>query len=152
MMQMSLKEKLLNDMKEAMKEKDVLRKNTVQSVRGAILQQEKDTMKEIGEEQILDIIITEIKKRKDALADFEKGHRPDLVDAANAEIAILQTYLPAQLSEEELIALIRETIAEVSAVSMKDMGKVMGAITPKIKGRADNSKVSSIVKQCLAHQ
>lgn len=149
---MSLKEKLLNDMKEAMKEKDVLRKNTVQSVRGAILQQEKDTMKEIGEEQILDIIITEIKKRKDALADFEKGHRPDLIDAANAEIAILQTYLPAQLSEEELTALIRETIAEVSAVSMKDMGKVMGAITPKIKGRADNSKVSSIVKQCLAHQ
>ena len=149
---MSLKEKLLNDMKEAMKEKDVLRKNTVQSVRGAILQQEKDTMKEISEEQILDIIMSEIKKRKDALADFEKGHRPDLVDAANAEIAILQTYLPAQLSEEELTALVRETIAEVSAVSMKDMGKVMGAITPKVKGKADNSKVSSIVKQCLAHQ
>ena len=149
---MSLKEKLLNDMKEAMKEKDVLRKNTVQSVRGAILQQEKDTMKEVNEEQILDIIMTEIKKRKDALADFEKGHRPDLVDAANAEIAILQNYLPAQLSEEELTALVRETIAEVSAVSMKDMGKVMGAITPKVRGKADNSKVSSIVKQCLAHQ
>ena len=149
---MSLKEKLLNDMKEAMKEKDVLRKNTVQSVRGAILQQEKDTMKEVSEEQILDIIMSEIKKRKDALADFEKGHRPDLVDAANSEIAILQKYLPAQLSEEELTALVRETIAEVSAVSMKDMGKVMGAITPKVKGKADNSKVSSIVKQCLAHQ
>ena len=149
---MSLKETLLNDMKEAMKEKDVLRKNTVQSVRGAILQQEKDTMKEVNEEQILDIIMSEIKKRKDALADFEKGHRPDLVDAANSEIAILQKYLPAQLSEEELTALVRETIAEVSAVSMKDMGKVMGAITPKVKGKADNSKVSSIVKQCLAHQ
>lgn len=149
---MSLKETLLNDMKEAMKEKDVLRKNTVQSVRGAILQQEKDTMKEVSEEQILDIIMSEIKKRKDALADFEKGHRPDLVDAANSEIAILQKYLPAQLSEEELTALVRETIAEVSAVSMKDMGKVMGAITPKVKGKADNSKVSSIVKQCLAHQ
>lgn len=149
---MSLKEKLLSDMKEAMKEKDVLRKNTVQSVRGAILQQEKDTMKEVNEEQILDIIMSEIKKRKDALADFEKGHRPDLVEAANCEIAVLQKYLPAQLSEEELTALIRETIAEVSAVSMKDMGKVMGAITAKVKGRADNSKVSSIVKQCLAHQ
>ena len=139
-------------MKEAMKEKDVLRKNTVQSVRGAILQQEKDTMKEVNEEQILDIIMSEIKKRKDALADFEKGHRPDLVEAAHCEIAILQKYLPAQLSEEELIALVRETIAEVSAVSMKDMGKVMGAITVKVKGKADNSKVSSIVKQCLAHQ
>ena len=149
---MSLKEKLLNDMKEAMKEKDVLRKNTVQSVRGAILQQEKDTMKEVSEEQILDIIMSEIKKRKDALADFEKGHRPDLVDAANAEIAVLQGYLPEQLSDEELTALVRETIAEVSAVSMIDMGKVMGAITPKVKGKADNSKVSSIVKQCLAHQ
>ena len=149
---MSLKEKLLNDMKEAMKEKDVLRKNTVQAIRGAILQQEKDTMKEVNEEQILDIIISEVKKRKDALADFEKGQRLDLVDAANAEIAILQTYLPVQLSEEELIALVRETIAEVSAVSIKDMGKVMGAITSKVKGRADNAKVSSIVKQCLAHQ
>lgn len=149
---MSLKEQLLNDMKEAMKEKDVLRKNTVQSVRGAILQLEKDTMKDVDEEQILDIIMSEIKKCKDALADFEKGHRQDLVDAANDEIAILQAYLPAQLSEEELVALVRETIAEVSAVSMKDMGKVMGAITPKVKGKADNSKVSSIVKQCLAHQ
>lgn len=149
---MSLKEKLLSDMKEAMKTKDVLRKNTVQSVRGAILQQEKDTMKEISEEQILDIIISEIKKRKDALADFEKGHRPDLVEAANTEIGILQGYLPVQLSEEELIALIRETIAEVSAVSIKDMGKVMGALAPRVKGKADNSKVSSIVKQCLAHQ
>lgn len=149
---MSLKEQLLSDMKEAMKEKDVLRKNTVQSVRGAILQQEKDSKQDVSEEQILDIIMTEIKKRKDALADFEKGHRPDLVDAANAEIAVLQGYLPAQLSQEELTALVRETIQEVSAVSMKDMGKVMGAITSKVKGKADNSKVSSIVKQCLAHQ
>lgn len=149
---MSLKEQLLSDMKEAMKEKDVLRKNTVQSVRGAILQQEKDSKQDVSEEQILDIIMTEIKKRKDALTDFEKGHRPDLIDAANAEIAVLQGYLPAQLSEEELTALVRETIQEVSAVSMKDMGKVMGAITSKVKGKADNSKVSSIVKQCLAHQ
>lgn len=149
---MSLKEQLLSDMKEAMKEKDVLRKNTVQSVRGAILQQEKDSRQDVSEEQILDIIMTEIKKRKDALTDFEKGHRPDLIDAANAEIAVLQGYLPAQLSEEELTALVRETIQEVSAVSMKDMGKVMGAITSKVKGKADNSKVSSIVKQCLAHQ
>lgn len=149
---MSLKEKLLNDLKEAMKEKDVLRKNTIQSVRGAILQQEKDTMKEVSEEQILDIIMGEIKKRKDALTDFEKGQRLDLVDAAHAEITVLQGYLPAQLSDEELTALVIATIEEVSAVSMKDMGRVMGAITPKVKGKADNSKVSSIVKQCLAHQ
>ncbi len=149
---MSLKEQLLLDMKEAMKAKDVLRKNTIQSIRGAILQQEKDTMKEVSEEHILDIIISEIKKRKDALTDFEKGNRPDLIDAANAEIVVLQSYLPAQLSEEELITLVRETITEVSAVSMKDMGKVMATLLHKVKGKADNSKVSSIVKQCLAHQ
>ena len=149
---MSLKEQLLLDMKEAMKVKDVLRKNTIQSIRGAILQQEKDTMKEVSEEHILDIIISEIKKRKDALTDFEKGNRPDLIDAANAEIIVLQSYLPAQLSEEELITLVRETITEVSAVSMKDMGKVMATLLHKVKGKADNSKVSSIVKQCLAHQ
>ncbi len=148
---MSLKEKLLSDMKEAMKEKDVLRKNTIQCVRGAILQKEKDTLKDVSEEQILDIIVQEIKKRKDALADFEKGNRPDLVAEAQAEMTVLQGYLPKQLSDEELISLIQQTVDSVGATSMKDMGKVMAAIKPKVSGRADNSKVSSIVKQCLSN-
>jgi uncharacterized protein YqeY len=149
MMQMSLKENLLSDMKVAMKEKDVLRKNTIQMVRGAILQKEKDTMTEVTEEQILDIIMQEIKKRKDALVDFEKGDRQDLAEAANTEIAVLIGYLPKQLSDDEIFAIVRETITEVGAQSLKDMGKVMSAITPKVKGKADNGKVSSIVKQCL---
>ena len=147
---MSLKENLLSDMKVAMKEKDALRKDTIQLIRGAILQKEKDTLQEVSEEQILDIIMQEIKKRKDALIDFEKGNRQDLVDDANSEIAVLTSYLPKQLSDDELIAIVRETIAEVGAVSMKDMGKIMAAITPKVKGKADNGKVSSFVKQCLA--
>lgn len=148
---MSLKEKLLSDMKEAMKEKDVLRKNTIQSIRGAILQKEKDTLQEVSEEQILDIIVQEIKKRKDALTDFEKGNRPDLVADANAEVTVLQGYLPKQLSDEELASLIHQVIEEVGATSMKDMGKVMAAIKSKVSGRADNQKVSSIVKQCLSN-
>ena len=147
---MSLKENLLSDMKEAMKEKDVLRKNAIQMVRTAVLQKEKDSQQEVNEEQILDIIMQEIKKRKDALIDFEKGNRQDLVEDANAEIAVLTSYLPKQLSDDELTAMIRETIAEVNATSMKDMGKVMAAITQKVRGRADNGKVSSIVKQCLS--
>lgn len=146
---MSLKENLLSDMKVAMKEKDVLRKNTIQLVRGAILQKEKDTLKEVSEEQILDIIMQEIKKRKDALADFEKGNRQDLVEDANSEIIVLTGYLPKQLSDDELIAIVRETITEVGAASMKDMGKIMTAISPKVKGKADNGKVSSVIKQCL---
>ncbi|WP_330389602.1 GatB/YqeY domain-containing protein [Cellulosilyticum sp. I15G10I2] len=149
-MQMSLKEKLLSDMKEAMKEKDVLRKDTIQMVRGAILQKEKDSLKEVHEEQILDILVQEIKKRKDALVDFEKGNRHDLAESANAEIAVLTAYLPKQLSDDELTEIVRETISEVGASSVKEMGKVMAAITPKVKGKADNGKVSSIVKQCLA--
>lgn len=147
---MSLKENLLSDMKVAMKEKDVLRKNTIQLVRGAILQKEKDTLNEVNEEQILDIIMQEIKKRKDAIVDFEKGNRQDLVKDANDEITVLTSYLPKQLSDDELIVIVRETITEVGATSMKDMGKIMAAITPKVKGKADNGKVSNAVKQCLA--
>jgi len=146
---MSLKENLLSDMKVAMKEKDVLRKNTVQLVRGSILQKEKDTREEVTEEQILDIIMQEIKKRKDALLDFEKGNRQDLVIEANSEIDVLMGYLPKQLSDDELLVIVRETITEVGAASMKDMGKIMTAITPKVKGKADNSKVSKMIKQCL---
>jgi len=146
---MSLKENLLSDMKVAMKEKDVLRKNTVQLVRGSILQKEKDTREEVSEEQILDIIMQEIKKRKDALLDFEKGNRQDLVIEANSEIDVLMGYLPKQLLDDELLVIVRETITEVGAASMKDMGKIMTAITPKVKGKADNSKVSKMIKQCL---
>ena len=148
---MSLKEQLLSDMKVAMKEKDVLRKNTIQSIRGAILQKEKDSQQDVGEEQVLDIIVQEIKKRKDALADFEKGNRPDLVADATAEINVLQGYLPKQLSEDELIALVQESIAKVSASSMKDMGRVMAILKPLVHGRADNSAVSGIVKKCLSN-
>ncbi len=146
---MSLKEKLFSDMKEAMKNKEVLRKNTIQSVRTAILQQEKDTQNDVTEEQILDILMSQIKQRKDALADFQKGNRPDLVADAEAEISVLQDYLPKQLTDEEIVQIIESVIVEIGASSMKDMGKVMGAVKPQVHGRADNGKVSSIVKQCL---
>ncbi len=108
-------------------------------------------MADVSEDKVLEIIVQEIKKRKDALADFEKGNRPDLVADANAEVIVLQGYLPTQLSDEELVALISEAIAELGAASMKDMGKVMAAIKPKVSGRADNQTVSSIVKQCLSN-
>lgn len=147
---MSLKEKLLSDMKEAMKEKNILRKNTIQMVRGAILQKEKDTLSQISEEAILEILIQEVKKRKDAIVDFEKGDRQDLVTEASAEIEVLVNYLPKQLSDDEVCEIISQTIAEVDAKSMKDMGKVMAALTPKVKGRVDNGKVSKIVKQQLS--
>lgn len=147
---MSLKDTLLSDMKIAMKEKDALRKNTVQMVRAAVLQIEKDKQITLGDEEILEVIAKEAKKRRDSIADFEKGGRQDLVDAANIELQILMGYLPAQLNEAEIEALVKETIAETGASSMKDMGKVMGAIRPKTKGVADGKTVNEIVKKLLS--
>lgn len=147
---MSLKETLLADMKEAMKSKDVIRKNTIQLVRSAILQKEKDTQKDVSEDEILTILTQEVKKRKDALVDFQKGNREDLVKDTTYEIHVLTQYLPKQLSEEEILKLVQDVIAQVGATTMKDMGKVMGVITSKVKGKADNSVVSRIVKQCLS--
>ena len=149
MMQMSLKEKLLSDMKEAMKEKNVLRKNTIQLVRAAVLQKEKDTLQEVSDEQILDILVQEVKKRKDALVDFNHANRQDLIEETEAEIAVLVGYLPQQLSDTELLEIVQKAILEVNGTSMKDMGKIMAILTPQVKGRADNSQVSRIVKECL---
>ena len=146
---MSLKEILFQDMKEAMRTKDTMRKNTVQLVRGGILQIEKDQKVELDDEGVLDVIAKELKKRRDSLPDFEKSGRVDLIDSLNKEIQILLEYLPTQLSESEIKTIVEEAIGEVSAVTMKDMGKVMAAITPKIKGKADGKIVSSLVKELL---
>lgn len=147
---MSLKDVLLQDMKTAMKEKDVLRKNAIQMTRAAILQIEKDKKITLDDNAVIEVIAKEVKKRKDSIADFEKGARADLVEAAKAEIAALSGYLPAQLSESEITELVKEAISETGAASMKDMGKVMAYLMPKTKGKADGSVVNGIVKSLLS--
>ncbi len=146
---MSLKEQLLQDMKEAMKEKDTIRKNTVQLVRSGILQIEKDKQIELDDEGILDVIAKELKKRRDSIPDFEKSGRTDLLEGLNKEIEVLLGYLPKQLTEDEIKSIVEEAVAENGASTMKDMGKVMAIISPKVKGRADNKIVSGFVKQML---
>ncbi len=138
------------DMKDAMRNKESLRKNTIQSVRTAVLQEEKDNQLSLSDDQIIGVIASQLKKRKAALPEFEKSGREDLINELKAEIEVLQDYLPEQLSDEELRAMVQETIDEVSATSMKDMGKVMQVMTNKANGRADNKKVSQLVKQLLA--
>ena len=120
-----LKEKLMGDLKESMREKDVIRKNVIQMVRAAILQIEKDKGSEVDDGKILEIIAKEVKTRNDSLADFEKGGREDLVEQAKREIEILSEYLPKQLSKDELKEKVSKIIEEVGATSMKDMGIVM---------------------------
>ena len=145
-----LKEKLLQDFKEAMKEKNELKKNTIMMVRAAILKIEKDTQKELNDDAILEILAKEIKKRKDSLEDIEKSGREDLIKQVNDEMAIIKAYLPKELSLEELEKIIEEVIAETGATSMKDMGKVMQAAKAKTAGRADNKVINEIVKEKLS--
>ena len=147
-----LKEQLLQDFKEAMKEKNELKKNTIMMVRATILQIEKDTQKEVTETEILEILSKEVKKRKDSLEDIMKSGRKDLINQVNEEINIIKSYLPAELTEEELINIIKEVIEETGATTMKDMGKVMGVAKVKTAGRADNKKINEIVRQMLSWQ
>ena len=147
---MSLKEVLAADLKTAMKEKDLIRKNTVQMVRSAILQFEKDNLKELDEEGVLEIIAKELKKRKDVLPEYEKSGRDDLISDIKKEIDVLLAYLPKQLTDEELKVIVENAIKEVGATSMKDMGKIMGKVMPETKGRADGKRINEIVKHILS--
>ena len=144
-----LKEELMKDLKEAMKEKNTIKKDTVQMVRAAILQIEKDKGIEVDDNKIIEIIAKEVKGKKDALVEFEKGGRDDLIEQTNKEIEVLEKYLPKQLSKDEITEIVKEVIASLGATSMKDMGKIMANVMPKIKGRADGGMVNAIAKELL---
>lgn len=146
---MSLKEKLQEDLKSSMKNKDTIKKSVVTLIRAAIKQHEVDNRVELDDDAIIDIISKQLKQRKDSLAEFEKANRDDLVEETKSEIQVLEGYLPQQLSEEELEKIVIETIAEVGATSMKDMGKIMATIKPKTAGRADGRKINELVKKNL---
>lgn len=149
---MSLKEQLFADLKEAMKQKDNILKDTIQMVRAGILQIEKDQKIELEDDGIIEVIIKEIKKCNDVLPDFEKSGRQDLIDELNQKLTILKSYLPKQLSVEEINEIVLYAIKETSASSMKDMGKVMALVSDRTKGRADNKTISEIVKKHLQSQ
>ena len=147
---MSLKERLTEDFKTAMKSKDEIAKNTINLARAAIKQVEVDTRKDLTDEEIIPIIAKQVKMRKDALADFEKGGRTDLIDAYNKEIEVLEVYLPAQLSEDEIKKFVTETAAELGIEGGKqNMGKLMGPVMAKVKGQADGGAVKKIVMEFL---
>lgn len=146
---MSLKEKLQEDLKSSMKNKDTVRKSVITLIRAAIKQYEVDNRIELGDAEIVDVISKQLKQRNDSLAEFEKAGREDLVEETKSEIQVLKEYLPQQLSEEELEKIVIETIAEVGATSMKDMGKIMATIKPKTAGRADGRKINELVKKNL---
>lgn len=144
-----LKEKLLEDLKNCMKDKNVVRKNVIQMVRAAILQVEKDKHITLEDNQIIDIIAKESKKRKDSLADYEKSGRADLINEIKEEIAILAEYLPKQLSTEEVEEIVKEVIQKEGATSIKDMGKVMKSAKEIIGAASDGRTINEAVKKLL---
>ena len=144
-----LKEKLLEVLKKSMKEKNIIRKNVVQMIRAAILQKEKDGGVELKDEEIMQIIAKEAKTRKDALPDYEKSGREDAISEVREEIAIIEEYLPKQLTKEEIIPIVKEIIKEQNATSIKDMGKVMQVAKAKIGVGADGKVISECVKELL---
>ncbi|NLX61783.1 MAG: GatB/YqeY domain-containing protein [Tissierellia bacterium] len=146
---MSMKERLMEDLKYSMKNKDTIRKNTITMIRAAIKQKEVDDKVELDDDGIIEIISKQLKEKKNAIEDFKKGQRQDLVEQTEKEMEILLEYLPKQLSEDEIREIVADTIKEVNATSMKDMGLVMKSVMPKIKGRADGNTVNKIVREIL---
>ena len=147
---MSLVERLNSDMKQAMKDKDKDKLSVIRMLK-ASLQNEgiKLGKQELSEDEELTVLSRELKQRKDSLQEFDKAGRQDLTDKLHAEIAVVESYMPKQLSGEELDALVTEAIAQTNATSKADMGKVMSAIMPKVKGKADGSLVNKLVLQHL---
>ena len=146
---MSLKQQLADDLKSAMKNKDLLRKNVVQMIRARVLQVEKDKQITLDDDGVLEVIAKQLKQRRNSLPDYEKSGREDLIAELKAEMDVLTEYLPQPLSEDELKTIVADTISEIGASSMKDMGAVMAAVKPKTSGRADGSMINKIAKELL---
>jgi uncharacterized protein YqeY len=147
---MALREKLDEDLKAAMRAKDSLRMNTVRGLKSAIKYREIELMKPLDDAGILGVVATEIKRRRDSVEQYKAGNRADLADKEEAELRILQEFLPQQLSQAELEAKVDQVIGQVGAKGPKDMGAVMKALLPDVQGRADGKVVSELVKQRLA--
>ncbi|MDO5716564.1 MAG: GatB/YqeY domain-containing protein [Tissierellia bacterium] len=149
---MSLKDKLMDDLKASMKEKQTLRKNTITMLRARIKQYEVDTREDADDKKIMELIHKELKQRRDALVAFEDSDRAELIQNTKEEISILESYLPVQLSDEKLEELIRICIKEMGAMSMKDMSKVISLAKQKAGSTAEPKRISEVVKDKLSSQ
>ncbi len=148
-MHMSLKDQLAEDLKTAMKNKELTRKNVVTMISSSVKQIEVDERKDLSDDDVLKIIMKQVKQRKDALEFFQNGGREDLVEQTQEEISLLESYLPTPLTEEELLQLIQKAIDETDANSIKEMGVVMNKVMADSKGKADGKIVSQMVRQKL---
>ena len=142
-----MRNQILEDLKMAMKNQEKEKLSVIRMVKGSIQMMELDKKHELSDAEVIDVISKEIKSRKDSIEEFKKGNRQDLIDKTESEITILKTYLPKQLSEEEVKEIVEKVFKEVNPTSSKEMGLVMKKITPLVKGKADMGLVSKLVKE-----
>ncbi|MDO8750585.1 MAG: GatB/YqeY domain-containing protein [Dehalococcoidia bacterium] len=147
---MSLQERLLEDLRDAMRQKDELRRTTLRMIRAAVQNEEIALQKPLDDAGILKILATQVRQHQESITEFHRGKRLDLVEKEEAELAIIRQYMPQQVSQEEITQMARDAIAKVGARGPSDMGKVMGQLMPQLRGKADGSQVSQVVAQLLA--
>ena len=146
---MTLKERLNADMKEALKAHDAARLSTIRMVISAVRNKEIDSRKDMDDEGVLSVLATSAKQRRESIEQYEKAGRQDLVDKEKAELEVIISYMPQQMSREEIETLVKDAVAESGAKGPNDMGKVMKVLMPKVKGRADGKLVNEVVKETL---
>lgn len=146
----TLKERIDSDLKEAMKASDTLRVSTLRLIKSAIKNKEIEKGEPLGDEEVLQVLSSLIKQRKESVEMYRRAGREDLAEKESSEINIIQAYMPEQLSDEDIQKIITEAINETGASSMKDMGRVMKTVMAKVKGRADGRKVNEMVRQALS--
>ncbi len=147
---MSLQERLSEDLKDAMRQKDEVRRSTIRFVRAAIHNQEIDKGDALNDDEIIGVLSRMVRQHQESISEFKKADRQDLVGKEEAELRIIREYMPEQVSEEKLAELAREAISQTGASGPGDFGKVMGLLMPQLRGRADGAQVSSVVRQLLS--
>ena len=145
-----MRDRILHDLKTAMKNQDKETLSVIRMVKGSMQLLEIDLHRELNDDEVIGVISKEIKTRRDSVKEFERGNRQDLVDATNNEIKILEAYLPEQLSDEEVNKIIDDVFSKINPSGMQEMGKIMGMITPLVKGKADLGSVSSKIREKLS--
>jgi len=145
-----MRDRILNDLTQAMKSQDKEILSVIRMVKGAMQLEEINKKRLLNDDEVIALIAKQIKTRKESIVEFEKGNRSDLIEQANSEIAILEKYMPEQMSDEEVIKVIDEAFSKINPISSSDMGKLMGYITPLVKGKADLGMVSRLIKEKLS--
>lgn len=148
---MMLAERINNDLKDSMKNKDSFKLGVIRMIKGAMQLEKKDPRAELTDEEVIKVISKQIKMRNDAIAEFEKANRQDLISQNEKEIEILNSYLPPRLSDEEINKILDDTFLLVNPTSSKDMGKIMKEVSSKVAGRVDMSVVSALIKERLSN-